>query len=146
MFLFGCDNDTDEEFYTFKTNSQVVLTEIDEDYYLANVESGDNLVFIYKFVKDDDPDIADDEYVERIIFEINKDLTSFSFTSEDINESNMYFNQFCFCPSIESIHIVNGTLEGEKINNSKWLIALNVEFELHGNLVKRQIEGVFKLD
>ena len=146
LFLFGCDKDSDEEFYTFKTNSQIVLTEIDEDYYLVNVDSGDNLVFIYEFVKDDDPDIADDEYAERIIFEIDKDLTSFSYTSEDISESKMYFNQFCFCPSIESIHIENGTLEGEKINNSKWRISLNVQFELYDNLLERQIEGVFKLD
>lgn len=146
LFLVGCNNDSDEEFYTFKTNSQIVLTEIDEDYSFVNIDTGDNLVFTYRFVKDDDPDAIDDEYSERIIFEIAKDLTSFSFTNEDIGESKMYFNQFCFCPSIGSIRIVNGTLQGERINSSKWLITLNVEFELHGNLVERQIDGVFKLD
>ena len=147
LFFFGCDSkDGDKEYFTFKTNSQIVLTELGEDYFLANVDTGENLVFIYEFVKDDEPNIADDEYAERIIFEIDASVTSFSYTTENMSEIKMYFNQYCFCPSIESINVVNGTVEGERIDSSKWRISIDIQFELYENLQERIINGVFKLD
>lgn len=147
FLLVGCNSDdSDEEFFTFKTNSQIVLTEFGEGQYFANVEQGENLVFIYRFVADDDPDIADDEYSERVIFEIDKESTSFNFSGEDLDQTNMYFNNFCFCPDIGSIQILEGTAEGLKLNNGKWRISLDVSFEINQNIVERQIQGVFVVD
>lgn len=148
LFLVSCNSDdSDEEFYTFQKNSQIVLSEFGDDTYFANVESGEHLVFMYRFVADEDPDIADDEYSERIIFEIDNALTSFNYSDEELLQTKMYFNQFCFCPNIGSIQIVDGTAEGLKLNNGKWRISLDVSFVVYDdNLQERQIEGVFVLD
>lgn len=148
ILLFECDSndDANQEFFTFKTNSQIVLTEIIEDQYLANIDVGDNLVFIYEFVEDDEPDISDDEYTERIIFEIDPELSSFNITDVSLAQLNMYFNRFCFCPNIASIQVLSGTAKGSKINSEKWKITLDITFEIDNNLVERQIEGVFRID
>lgn len=134
------DNNGDIEEYQFYQNSRIVVNEFD----FAEIENGNNLVFEYRFIADDEPNIADDEYSERIIFEIDSSADSFSLTNEELATANTYFDKYCFCFIDGSIAIENGTLTGTRVNENRWEVNINVSF-MDFDAQTRTVSGTFRL-
>jgi len=144
--LSSCSSDdnipTDISSYYFKPDSKITVS-TENNQTFANIVNGQNLVFKFELNKTDNPDIQDDEYSERLIFEIDPSLTEFTYNAEDILQANAYFNQYCFCADTSSIPINSGTIQGTKISRDDWLIDLNISFLINGKLQTRSFKEVF---
>lgn len=148
-YCLSCSNDDDGNIpdiitYSFVEDAMIITNEV-QGFSLASQGEGNNLVFEYRMEEGDDPDIADDEYVETILFEIPLDATSFQYTDEEILDTKMYFSQFCYCDPIGSIQISKGVLKGEKQNDNSWSIELDVTFAYGNQEKSRKIEAGFEL-
>ena len=146
VVLSSCSSDDVEPYdissYYFATESKITVTTEDTNTF-ANIVSGENLVFKFEFIKADDPDIQDDEYSERLIFEIDPSLTEFTYNAEDILQAKAYFNQYCFCTNVGSIPITSGTIQGTRLGYDDWLVTINISFEINGEQQTRNINKVF---
>jgi hypothetical protein len=109
------------------------------------IESGENLVFEYRFDAYDNKQIADDEYSETVRFEIDSKLDKFSYSDDELLDIKAVFTQYCYCGfSLSESKNDNpkGTISGEKISNNEWKIKINITF--YGD-VEKVINGNFKL-
>ena len=135
---------TDLKFYG---NSKIGTSE-NSEFFVAAIESGDKLVFKYKFNREADPKIPDSGYRETIIFEIEPNETKFSLLDDELQTIQPFYRQFCFCRNTESVKITNGKISGTKISATKWNIYIDVDivFKQGQNPVNKQISGNFILD
>jgi len=131
--------------FSFFEDSQLSVQESDR---IDGVEivSGDRLVFQYEYVKDDKPNIADDEYTERILFEIPTELDSFILSGEDLKSSDAVFGAFCFCLDRGYFWINEGCIKGEKVNENTWNIAINVSAQASQRAFSVMLSEEFKKD
>ena len=140
------ESNSDTYSYTFVDNSKLIISTIEETYMkYGSIDDGKNLVFEYRFDAYDEIQIADDEYAETIQFEIDSNLQSFSYSNEELLNTNLVFTKHCFCyfPNDESKDVDPvGVITGEKLSNSEWRISINVTF--YGGQ-QRSISGNFKL-
>jgi hypothetical protein len=148
LFLFSCnagdDNITDEiTRYTYATHSKIVTEDIDDKTF-ASIEEGDNLVFNYRFSASQNDLISDDEYGERIIFEIAANATSFNYTDDELALILPYFNQYCFCANTGSIQIIDGSINGSKSNGSNWGIDIDITVQIGNATRPISLSGIFK--
>ena len=102
----------------------------------TSIENGVNRVFEYEFVADDNPNLADDEFAERILFEVPLNMDNFSFSNQELNTIHAYYDKYCFCLIEGSIPLSTGTIRGTRINSSTFEIEINVEFEDFGTISK----------
>lgn len=145
LSLISCSSDDgnfDQTSYIFFTDSKISLTTTETNSF-ANIEYGSNLVFMFELIKADTPEIQDDEYAERLIFEIDHSLNQFSYNAEEVLQAKAYFNQSCFCPSTGSIPITTGTIEGSRMGLDDWMININIRFTINGKPQSRSINKVF---
>lgn len=145
LLFIGCSNDdenVDREEYQFYANSTITVNAND----FAEIENGGNLVFEYWFTAEDNPNIADDEYSERIIFEIASDAESFLLTDAGLTTANTYFDKYCFCLIEGSIPIENGTVSGIKVSDTRWDVDIDVSFMDFSQVETRSISGTFILE
>lgn len=133
--------------FTYFENSELVVVSNDDTYLQwANVQEGQKLVFQYHFVFDDEPMIADDEYDETIRFEVDSDVTTFSFETEELTGAKATFTKICFCyfPFEDDKNVSpTGKITGEKISENEWEVTLDVVF--YGN-EKRTFTATYVLD
>ena len=148
--LYSCSDDEsngDTYTYSYFENSELVIANLEDSYMkFGNVEQGQNLVFEYRFDAYDNVQIADDEYSETIRFEIDKGLTEFSFSNDDLAQIKPAFTKYCFCYfGMEAAKNVDptGTISGKKIADNKWDIHIDVTF--YGD-EQKTIDAIFKLD
>jgi hypothetical protein len=127
--------------YTFDKDQQIDL-DSSSGSLAVSVEDGDMLVFEYLYVKNDKERIADDEYSEKIRFEIPSDSEGFSYTDSELKDTKLVFTPACFCP-VESILISSGSLQGEKTSDDEWEVSMNVTFTWLSE-ESREIEATFQ--
>jgi len=144
FILFGCNNNNNDsrKEYSFTENSQITLDDNKPNPF-TKIESGENLVFNYYFQKEDNENIADDEYSESIIFEIDPELEHFSYTDNELLSINAYFNKSCFCLINGSIPIIKGTIKGDKVDDLTWEVQINVSFTDYNENITKAISGSF---
>ncbi len=113
--IIACDSDDgtddgndDTSTYQFYEDAQVNLSANG----FTEIRDGVNLVFEYQFTAEDNPNIADDEFSERILFEIPENLNSFSFVDEELTTIQAYYDKYCFCLIEGSIPLTNGEITG----------------------------------
>lgn len=118
--------------YTYSDESELTVTSSEDSYMkYGAIETGENLVFEYKFDAHDEEHIADDEYSETIRFEIDPQLEQFSYTDDQLLNIKAVFTQYCFCyfALTESKNVnPKGTISGEKISENEWKIKINATF------------------
>lgn len=144
LCLLSCSQKDDQEkeikevynngtaFNTFLNNSKLVVTDREGVYTKESaIETGNNIVFEHKFVADDEEGIADDEYYEIIRFEIDANLTEFSYANKALTNINPVLSKYCYCyfpTSPEKSVAPTGSVTGKKQSNNKWEINLNLVF------------------
>jgi hypothetical protein len=120
----GCYEEKYE--YLFSNNKQIDTTHHIQNVLFANVVNGSDVVFTYRYTSRTCPNIADDGYVDLLIFQVPVGSTSFEYdTPVELQDNKCYFMHSCFCPIIAS-RIVTGTIKGTRIVNNKWSVQVNV--------------------
>ncbi len=151
FLIIACNNgdsptENDQHFYRFFNNSALSIVQQEASYMkFGSVDSGNKVVFQYEFIADDEVDIADDEYTETIMFEIDRKLTSFSYADDELLEINAILSSYCYCffpITDEKDTAPTGIISGEKISDYEWDILIDVTF--YGD-DDRTISGRFKL-
>ena len=81
-----------------------------------DIVNGDNFVFQYQYQSDDNKRIADDEYLERIYFEIHADSSSFSFSDAELinlNAFTIHYSLFTIHYSLFTIRAVHSIIRNK---------------------------------
>jgi hypothetical protein len=138
LVLFGCSNDTCDDgncqiekcengtcSYVFYENSSLNIIPTEEG-LLTGIEPGEDIVFEYLFVKDDEPEIADDELNVYLRFEIPANQTSFDIQSSDFEEFKVLYQRQCYCVRSDYEYPTDGRITGKKINTNEWHIKANL--------------------
>ena len=139
LVLISCESEDD----TVNENGDVLTYHYFENARInldsnnfTSIENGVNRVFEYEFVADDNPNLADDEFAERILFEVPLNMDNFSFSNQELNTIHAYYDKYGFCLIEGSIPLSTGTIRGTRINSSTFEIEINVEFEDFGTISK----------
>ncbi|MFY0608168.1 MAG: hypothetical protein JXR10_15725 [Cyclobacteriaceae bacterium] len=120
--LISCAEDTNP--------SQIAsnyYTKADLRFDYPHVVSGDSVVFERYYVAEDEENIADDEYAERILFTIPTGLSSFEYQDAELLELKLDVKKYCFCVPSQGIEIVKGSISGT-LKNDKWQVEANFDF------------------
>ena len=147
-FILSCSKDDNEDIYTYEffENSQLLISQIDgSSMKYGTISTGDNLVFKYSFIADDDEEIADDEYAEFIHFEVDPNLDNFLLEGAGLETAKTILTKSCFCyfPDNEKSNVAPvGSISGDKITYNKWRITFDVTFYGDQN---RMFEAIFTL-
>jgi hypothetical protein len=114
--------------YKFYTKTQIEVVKDDKGQpYEYKIVKGKNTVFEYTFIAADDSMIADDEYREAIVFEIEgTSKKSFRFTAAELRKIKCFYYWACFCPNAGSHLVEKGQISGQRYGKKKWLVSLEV--------------------
>ncbi|MEM8928131.1 MAG: hypothetical protein AAGC45_08000 [Bacteroidota bacterium] len=143
LFSSSCGNDNEsvviiESFDFFENASIVILTSNGTDF--PSIENGENLVFDYGVFSDPEEDVVDDASSTSLFFEIPPTLDAFEYRNEELGEINCYFflgnSEFSITEGVSE-----GTISGNRINNSSWEIAIDVAVDTR----EINVTGIFNL-
>ena len=131
--------ETDEHYHLdIFNNSEIDLSEYNNE---ATIVAGDKIVFKYRYSKDDDPMIMDDEYSEVITFEVDTTITDFIISGENLSRANAVYGNLCYCFNGGYFLISNGCIKGTKLNDLEWQIDINIETK--NGLFSKMLSEVF---
>ncbi|MEM6347498.1 MAG: hypothetical protein AAF927_26665 [Bacteroidota bacterium] len=117
--------------YSFQENKQIeIIEDSTNQSTFINIQEGDKIVFKYQYVADEEPNIADDEYLENIYFEIEPNAETFSFTDEQLADAKLVIQPVCFCPPVV-IEPRSGILSGTRLDESTWEVTLDATYQLY---------------
>lgn len=111
-------------------NNQIV----NEPFDYFTIQEGAYIIFRYREVLPDNPDIADDEITKELLFQIDNTLETFTFNDEELKELPVLYSTLCFC-DIRPFKISSGRISGIKNNENSWDIAIQVVLENGTELV-----------
>lgn len=119
---------------TFKVTPQ---SKVDLGEY-EGLASGDKNVFQMINSTQGDLGIADDEYTNILVFELDESQNSFSVEGNELKEMQVHFRRICFCSEVEFKEISSGCLQGEKQADGSWFVQgkINVSYSFGNNEVK----------
>jgi len=146
--IMGCSDDgyfeETEPVITYEVfnNATLEITELEYD-TIVNIVPGNNRVFSYWFRDEGGLRVIDDELYETIVFEIDPELTEFSFSDQDFHQINAYFGRTCYCGNYGYYVIDNGTIKGGQLNERQWLVAIEVGVLLWGGEYRIEVGGLF---
>lgn len=143
-----CPPNGDCHFDIFES-SELALTE-NQGFISLRTDPGGKLVFCYQFQKEDQPNLADDEYKEELFWEIPEDIDSFEFVDEELSNAKTTFGRLCFCADGGYHRVNKGVLKGTKIGNKQWEISCNLEIETKrgGNMIgqyPKSMQAIFSV-
>jgi hypothetical protein len=97
-------------------------------YYHYKVVPGTNTVFEYYYKEVDSELIADDEFEQKIVFEIDGQLRKFSYYDGSILDTKCLSTWRCMCPppKDEDFTINKGSIIGRKLNDSLWNVSIDI--------------------
>jgi hypothetical protein len=138
----GCNKEKYE--YLFSNNKQIDTTHHIQNVLFAEVVNGNDIVFTYRYTSRTCPGIADDGYVDLLMFQVPAGSTNFEYdTPNELRDNKCYFLHSCFCPIIAS-RIVAGTIKGTRIVNNMWSVQVNVTEPVIG--IQLSFNKQFKLE
>ena len=90
------------------------------------VKPGNDLVFLYTHTGPDCKNIADEEYVDRLIFKVPAGINSFNYENSQLTDLMCLFMRSAFWTNGAS-SITVGYVKGTKRSDGKWNVEINVE-------------------
>lgn len=116
--------------YTLFNESGINLVNSPDAGVQATVVPGDFRVFQYEYHYNDNPGIADDEFNDILLFQLDPDLTEFTLTGKsELESASVVFKRLCYCFAVQFYNATDGTITGKKISDGVWRISINVEIE-----------------
>jgi len=88
----------------------------------ASVETGDQLVFMMDRKYRDNPNIADDEFSEKLFFSIPEGKTSFHLEGDELAKAGMIFATLAYSRDGGYYPVLEGCLEGKLQENNQWIV------------------------
>lgn len=119
VFTSNCRDNYDCMYRVF-TQSEV---DIEEE---KGFKSGDKNVFLMETETEGEPNIADDEFKNTLVFELDESQNSFSVDGNALSDMNVYFKRTCFCTEVEFKPVATGCLQGEKQTDGTWFVQGNL--------------------
>lgn len=135
----SCDKDDDkndskndcqpETVITKWTAEKQVILEFDTEFKRNNytIKDGNNLVFEYIHTRAQCDYIADDEWGETLIFQVEDQNSNFEFTNDEILVTNCFYQQQGAWVNHKQYQIKSGAIKGEKISGNQWKITADIE-------------------
>jgi hypothetical protein len=134
--------------FKFYKGKSIVTTDYDSVSFDYAVGAGNNIVFDYYYKASDHEMIADDEYSERLLFQVSSTARSFRISGANLLRAKTIFNSSCFCLNAGNYKISKGWIKGTRINASTWKIQADITTvprEGRGNPIHKKISGTFRL-
>lgn len=110
---------------------------------VQGVTTGNKTVFQMINATEGDLAIADDEFTNILVFELEESQTSFSVEDELLGEMNVYFIQYCFCFEVLFKEVTIGCLQGEKQSDGRWRIQGDLTTQLVGQDYGIKFDAMF---
>lgn len=95
--------------------------------FSSGLADGENNFFIMINHTEGDTLIADDEFTNILVFELDKSKESFSLENEELKLIKMYFKRSCYCSDVKFREVNLGCLQGSKQANGTWLVQGKLE-------------------
>jgi hypothetical protein len=139
------------EIKTFKVNKQssIKLNQADNIYFDYDIIKGKKLVFDYNFKAKDRESVADDEFRERIVFELDSKTKSFVLTGDSLLLAKAYFTRSCFCLDRGNYKINGGSIKGNLTKANTWKVDMDLiitpSSERGGEPFTIKVSGTYKL-
>ncbi len=135
--------------FIYQANMQINKNTYDSIYFDANYSKGKKLVFLYTYKAKEYEMLADDEYFESIVFEINPPKgNSFMITPNQFESSKVIFNRSCFCPDAGNRQLYDGIISGKKGAKNIWVVSYDIQIEprpgREGLSTNKKLKGIFK--
>ncbi|SDS45406.1 hypothetical protein [Gramella sp. MAR_2010_147] len=156
VFLISCSksddhprNNPDDANYIVYPDSSLVFTNTENGTFIE-VQSGNKLVFEYRYSTEGRPEIADDEFTEVVYFELDPATENFTINQDSFESTQSYLGKFCFCGRTGYFPITSGEINGEKTGSLQWRVSLDVNalIEAENNIPEMTFEanasGTFK--
>jgi len=130
--LVGCaeknDNCTPESTIgTFAAGKQIeVKYDVENNRNIYSIEEGNNIVFEYKHASAQCANTYDDELLETLAFEVDKDAKQFKFVDSQIVISQCFYQQIGTWVNLSHNEIKSGVIEGTQISEGKWKVNVSV--------------------
>jgi hypothetical protein len=90
------------------------------------VSSGDQNVFQMINYTEGSEEIADDEFTNILVFELDETQDSFSAQDNELEAMKVHYRRICFCSETEFKAVNSGCLQGEKQADGSWFIQGNL--------------------
>jgi len=116
--------------------------EIDTEEF-DGLTNGNHLVFQMITETQGSPNIADDEFTNILIFELEDDHSSFSVDDDQLKDLNTHFRRICFCKEPGFQEIKSGCLQGECLLDDSWLVQGHLIVSYDFGDVEVKIEAQF---
>ncbi|HMC02351.1 MAG TPA: hypothetical protein VKN14_15030 [Flavobacteriaceae bacterium] len=131
----SCDsgeNENDCQPETVASNWNIekeIIVEFDTEFERNNysVVNGNKLLFEYNHTGAQCDHIIDDEWGEKLIFQVENNNADFEFVDDEILLTNCFYQQYGAWVNHNQYQVKNGTIKGEKISENKWEIIVNIE-------------------
>ena len=132
LLTFACTNDDNCTADTIRTqiiDNKTIMTSYDSSTQkiILSVDDGDNLLFEYDFTATQCDDILDDEWGERLIFEIPIGTTDFEYIDADLASINCYHLEYGAWVSSSPDAVTQGSIKGIKLSDNEWEITTNIK-------------------
>ena len=86
------------------------------------------MVFMYKYEFEDCPNIADDEGLRTILFEVPACVNHFKYTdSLELKQAKVLLSLSCECIPYLPVFFKDGTIEGNRIDDKSWQVVANLK-------------------
>lgn len=112
---------------SFKVSPQSAVN-LEEREGLGN---GEKNVFQMISITQGAPNIADDEFTNILVFEIEESQTSFSIDDANLANSKVHFRRICYCvDGVEFKAPTSGCIQGERQSDGTWFVQgdLNIAY------------------
>ncbi|MFI5164903.1 MAG: hypothetical protein ACHQHP_06625 [Bacteroidia bacterium] len=130
-----------ETWYRIYNNKDLEMKTDERFVFSTLIIDGKNLVFEYYMRADDYDDIADDEYMERVVFEVPAKATSFYYHDSTLRAA---FYRGCFCPDRGWHALGDGFIKGKKINATTWQVEIDAMTKATPNRTSGPVTKKFK--
>ena len=112
-----------------------------------SIEEGTDIVFVYRHFLENNFTIIDDEVENRILFQIDGDLDSFSISSDEEFENLNCIYTGCsqlIQPISSSVNgQITGIIDGQKLSNGNWNIDADLRIDRSRFTIEVQINETF---
>lgn len=111
---------------------------------ISGVSDGSKIVFRMINETEGDSGIADDEFTNTLVFELDEFQNSFSVADEELALMRMYYRVVCFCSETDFMPVTSGCLQGEKGIDGLWNVQGNIIVSYEYGDVNVKVDAVFE--
>ena len=144
LVFYSCKKNTssdctdDQYAYEFYSSSKIDTTTNHIGLFFQ-IAPGNDLVFSYTHTGPDCKNIADEEYVDKLVFKVPANANSFFYENSQLPDALCLFIKYAFWTN-GAHQITSGYVKGTKVSATKWDIDINVDIGgSAGRIIARKI-------